>query len=256
MNKGIRLYYEVHGHGEKTLVLLHGALGFIEWFYNQIPSLAESYRLVAMDSRGQGRSEGGDGAISYPLMASDVEALLDTLGIRNAYFLGWSDGAIISMHVAMHRPDLVARMVLIGANYSPDGLTSATRDFIRNRTLASLDPLTRKYYLKLSPRPDLLPAVLGKIDTMLLEQPNLTAAEMGTIRCPTLVLNGADDDAIRPEHARALTGRIPGAKLEFVPSAGHFAPIDNPLAVERMARAFLDDSPPPAEMNSGRKDSP
>lgn len=235
---GVGIYVERHGDGP-DVVMLHGAMGFLEWFYNQIPALARAHRVIGLDSRGQGRSSGGQGTLSYDVFAVDVAAVLDQLGVRNAAFVGWSDGGIVAMKLAMVRPDLVGRLVLIGANFNPEGLFDEMTELFKHRTVDSLDAPSRKFYRQLSPHPELLGEVLSKINRMLLTEPRYTKEDLALIRCPTLVLNGADENAVRPGHTRELVAAIPGARLVEVPGADHLVPMQKPGIVNREILAFL-----------------
>lgn len=239
---GVRIYVERHGSGQ-DVVLLHGAMGFMEWFFNQIPDLVREFRLIGLDTRAQGRSSGGDGPLSYELFASDVAAVLDHLNIRAASFVGWSDGAIIAMQLAMVRPDLVGKMVLIGANFHPDGLFDDMKKFLAERTVETLDTPSRKFYRKLSPHPHLLGEVLGKMTRMLLTEPRYETHDLARISCPTLVLNGENENAILPEHAQALVQAIPGARFLAVPDADHLAPMQKPRFVNEAIKSFLSSEP-------------
>src|SRR5215218_9405674 len=119
---GADLYFEVHGPADGQPVLLHGGLSNTEDFVNLAPVLvAAGYRVVAMDCRGHGRSAWGDLPITYEQMAADALGLLDELGIQKTDVVGWSDGAIISLDLAIHHPERLDRVVAYAANYNPEG---------------------------------------------------------------------------------------------------------------------------------------
>ena len=121
---GAALYYEVHGDPDgQPVLLLHGGAGSSEDFVNLAPVLvAAGYRVVAMDSRGHGRSAWGDLPITYEQMAADALGLLDHLGIAKTDVVGWSDGAIIALDLAIHHPERLDRVVAYGANFTPEGV--------------------------------------------------------------------------------------------------------------------------------------
>jgi pimeloyl-ACP methyl ester carboxylesterase len=118
---GVRIWYETYGSGTPVLVL-HGGTGSLEDMHKQIRALAATRFVVAVDSRGHGRSTDSDAPLSYALMANDMLKLLDQMNIRQTDIVGWSDGGIIGLDLAMHHPERVARLVAIGANYDVDGL--------------------------------------------------------------------------------------------------------------------------------------
>jgi pimeloyl-ACP methyl ester carboxylesterase len=123
---GVRIWYETYGSGPPVLVL-HGGTGSLEDMHKQIRALAATRFVVALDSRGHGRSTDSDAPLSYTLMADDMLRLLDHLNIRQTDIVGWSDGGIIGLDLAMHHPERVGRLVAIGANYDVDGLNEHCR---------------------------------------------------------------------------------------------------------------------------------
>jgi pimeloyl-ACP methyl ester carboxylesterase len=118
---GIDIYYEVYGEGD-PVVLIHGGLSNGDHFNNIIPALAEQYQVIVMDSRGHGRSSFDETPISYEVMANDVLGLMDHLGLDKASIVGWSDGGIIGLEIAIHNPERLNRVVAYGANFDPTGV--------------------------------------------------------------------------------------------------------------------------------------
>ena len=111
----VDLYYETHGSGE-PLILLHGGLGHSDVWGNQIPVFAKQYKVIVVDSRGHGRSTRDQRPFGYQLMADDVIGLMDFLKIQKAAIIGWSDGAIVGLDIAMQQPARVARLFAFAAN--------------------------------------------------------------------------------------------------------------------------------------------
>lgn len=236
---GIDLYYETYGDREAPPVLvLHGGMGFIESMHYQISALAPSHFVVAPDSRGHGRSSDADAPITYEQMAADMLALMDELGIEKADIVGWSDGGIIGLIIAMEHPDRVRRLVTIGANFSLDGLSSMPPESAAELGEA-LAP-ARDFYINVAPDPSRWPVFAEKVLHMWRTSPNYAAADLGRIGAPVLVMAG-EHDSIKREHTESMAYAIPDATLDIVPGASHFLPLEMPERTNASIRAFLDD---------------
>jgi pimeloyl-ACP methyl ester carboxylesterase/ketosteroid isomerase-like protein len=232
---GIELYYEIHGEGT-PLILLHGGFGNSGDWENQIPVLSEHYKVIAVDSRGHGRSTMGEQPISYALMASDMVALMDDLGINKANILGWSDGGIIGLYLAINQPERLIRVIASGSNYDPSGV----------RPDVGEHPIMIKYFGKamddyktLSPNPGMWDAFLGNISQMWATEPNFTVEQLGSITLPVLLLDGENEEFIYPEHTRELADLIPTATLTLIPDTGHFAMWEKPGEINKAVLDFL-----------------
>lgn len=231
----IEMYYAVYGEGE-PLILLHGGLGNANYFANQIPAFAEHYKVIAVDSRGHGRSTVSETPIGYSLMASDVLALMDYLKIDSAYLVGWSDGGIIGLDIAIHHPERLKKLVAYGANYVPSGVKSDIGDSVIfnayiERALAD--------YATLSPAPENVDAFLENIGNMWATEPNFTKEEMQGITVPTLILDGWQEEAIYPAHDYEMAELIPGAELTLMPGVGHFAMFATPEMFNSIVLNYL-----------------
>ena len=234
----ITIYYEVQGQGE-PLILLHGALSSANSWNNQIPVFSQQYRVIAFDSRGQGRTTDADVPISYHLMAEDTLRLMDYLEMDSAYIVGWSDGGIIGIDLAIHHPERVKALVAYGANTNPDGLQESFIAYLRDSSVSDIAKDYGAEYLGLSSQPEHLPIVIEKIRTMLLTQPNFTLEELAGIRIPTLILDGDEDDVVRIDHTIAIAKAIPDAELILLPGVGHKAPDTNPAEWNKVVLEFL-----------------
>ena len=232
---GIQIYYEVHGEGE-PLLLLHGGLGSSDYWPDQLGPFSERYRVIAMDSRGHGRSTFDDTPISYDLMTSDVIGLLDHLGVEKTDVLGWSDGGVIGLNMAIHHPGRVGKVIAYGANYSPAGVRE---DIMENeRFLAYVGRATADYQ-KLSPAPGRWEEFMGNLGNMWATEPTFTAEELGSITAPVLVFAGVEEEGIREEHTRELASLIPSADLVLMEGTGHFAHLDKPEEFNQVILDFL-----------------
>ena len=232
---GITLHYETHGEG-KPLLLVHGGLGHSGAWEKQIPVLSRQFRVITLDSRGHGRSTFDDTPISYALMTRDVLALLDHLGIERADLLGWSDGGIIGLELAIHHPSRVGRVIAFGANFHPSGVRPDTTEhpnFARYIEQAAAD------YQRLSPAPGRWDEFLANIGRMWASEPDYSRAEMAAITSPVLVLGGLSEEAIFVEHMRETHRRIPGSALRIMEGTGHFAMWEQPETFNRIVLDYL-----------------
>ena len=214
--RGISLYVEQYGKGE-PLVLLHGNGGSMANFACQIPFFEKNYHIIAIDSRAQGKSVDRGDSLSFEMMADDVSALLDNLKLDSCNVLGWSDGGIIGLMLAMRHPEKVRKLAVTGANLWPDTTAIRTEDFI----------WMRHYHDSLGTIPH-TPEVTNsrKLVALDLFQPNITKEQLKQIHCPTLVIGG-DHDIIPPEHTTLISRFIPGSYLWIVPASGHATLIDH-----------------------------
>ncbi len=212
---GIDLYYETYGQGE-PLLMIHGNGGSINSFINQIPYFSKSYRVIAVDSRAQGRSLDLNDSLSFEMMADDFSTLLDSLGIDSCYVLGWSDGGINGLLLAIRHPEKVKKLAITGANLWPDSTAISAADYIGGLN----------YYNSLGEMPQTPDIIhtrkLVKLDTF---EPHITREQLQLIKCPTLVIGG-DHDIILPKHTLLIAESIPGAYLWILPNSSHGTLID------------------------------
>ena len=231
----IDLYYEIHGQGE-PLLLLHGGLGNADFWSNQIPEFSRHYQVIAVDSRCHGRSTDSDEALSFSVMANDVVALLDHLSMESAHLVGWSDGGILGLEMAIHHPQRVRRIVAYGANYDPSGVRP---DATENPEFLAYVSRAGEEYAKVASNPAGFNGLIGKIMTMYQSQPDYAAEDLARIDAPVLILDGDADEVIELEHTRTLAELIPTAELCLIPGTGHMAPWQKPAQFNRIVLDFL-----------------
>ncbi len=212
--RGFRMYYETYGEGE-PLLIIHGNGGSINNFLYQIPYFSQHYKVILADSRAQGKSVDGGDSLSYEMMTDDLNALLDTLHLDSCYVIGWSDGGINGLLLAMRHPGKVKKLAVTGANLTPD--TSAVDPFVYNWAMNYNATLKSK-----EPTPKIKNDM--KLAHLLSYEPHIPAAQLKTIACPTLVISG-DHDVIRPQHTLLIAENIPKSYLWIIPDSGHSTPI-------------------------------
>ena len=234
---GIRVYYETYGKGP-VLVLLHGGAGSGAQFEKQIPALSRTFRLIVPDACAQGRTTDRAEPLSYDAMAEDVRALLDHLHVRRADVLGWSDGGVVALDLAMRHPERVAHVVTFGANFRADGLNAPDVAWNRSATAADFGPEMRAFYASVAPDSNHYEVAMNKVIALWRDEPNWNAADLGRIRARTLVVAG-ENDVVRRDHTEALARSIPGAVLWIVPGASHSVLQEQPEVVNPRILSFL-----------------
>ena len=212
--RGINMYYETYGEGE-PLLIIHGNGGSINNFIYQIPYFAKNYKVILADSRAQGKSVDKGDSLSYEMMTDDLNALLDTLHLNNCYVIGWSDGGINGLLLAMRHPDKVKKLAVTGANLWPD--QTAVDPFINKWAINYYDSLRT-----LAITPNIKESI--KLTRLLCFEPHITTKQLENITCPTLVIGG-DHDVILPQHTMLIAQSIPNSYLWLLPNSGHSTPI-------------------------------
>src|ERR1700754_2248916 len=162
----VHTYYEVNGSGD-PLTLLHGGMCTTETFDGQTPALAEHYRVYLPERRAHGRTADVPGPITYEIMAQDTIALIDDVGIERAHLVGWSDGALVGLLVALWRPELVGKLVLMAQSLNWGGVRSELSPFLGRASKEMVPPQLVQAYETLSPDGrGHLDAVLEKVLTL------------------------------------------------------------------------------------------
>ena len=227
---GIKLYTEEYGKGQPMLQI-HGNGESIASMGHQIRFFADRYRVIAADSRGHGKSDMGSGRLTYEQMAEDLNALLEKRGLQSVYVLGWSDGGILGLLLAIHHPDKVGRLAIMGANLNPAGAYDWANQLVAAKDTQIAEMMakgdTSQPWARLKQYFDLL----GK-------QPNITLEQLKTMKAPTLVMAG-DRDVIVDQHTLEIFHNLPNAQLSIFPGATHMVPWQNPELFNRTADTFF-----------------
>ena len=228
---GISLYYEVYGQGE-PLLMIHGNGGSISSFENQIPYFARKFKVIAVDSRAQGKSVDLQDTLSFEMMADDFSVLLDKLKLDSCNVLGWSDGGINGLLLAIRHPEKVKKLAITGANLWPDSSAISGPDYMWGFN----------YYDTLGKMPQTPENIHSrKLVGLDLFQPNITIQQLQHIKCPTLVIGG-DHDLILTEHTMLIAKSIPGAYLWILPNSSHATLIDYKNRFNEVVDEFFNDN--------------
>jgi pimeloyl-ACP methyl ester carboxylesterase len=231
---GIKIWYATFGRGE-PVILLHGGLANANYWGNLVRALEPHYRVIVMDSRGHGRSSRDDRPYGYDLMASDVVALMDYLKIDKAALVGWSDGAIIGLDIALKHPERLTKLFAFAANSDP----SAVKDVEHDPVFGVFIARARKEYEQLSPTPKEYDAFLTQIEKMWDSEPHWTAADLATIKVPTWIVDADHDEAIKRENTLFMADNIPGSGLLIQPDVSHFSFLQDPAQFDGDVLHFL-----------------
>jgi pimeloyl-ACP methyl ester carboxylesterase len=244
-------YVDINGHptwvdergsGAETVLLLHGGLSNSDLLLDTLgDGLAERYRVVAFDRRGHGRTADTDAPFHYDDMAEETVGILKRVVGGPAHIVGWSDGGIIALLLGLNHPDLVGRLVAIGANYHYDGIGEMPLD-----SDSPVMAMIADGYAERSPDGGgHFPEVLAKAMTMFSTEPTLTTADLARITTPVLVLVG-DDEVVKLDHTGSLYQALPAGQLAIVPAATHAVPMEKPAEVVHLVTDFLTGPEPPS----------
>ncbi|MET4104851.1 alpha/beta fold hydrolase [Hymenobacter sp. UYP22] len=224
--RGGRLYYERYGQGP-PLLLLHGNGQSIANFQLQIPELARHFTVIALDTRGQGRSQDFTTQdYSYELFADDVRQLLDTLHLRQVNIVGWSDGGNTALSLALHHPEYVGRLAIMGANLFP------TPEAIEPAVLARFQRQLQQAQAQSTT------STATRLLRLLVQEPHFTLPQISTIQAPVLVMAG-QRDVIREAHTQIIARTLPHSRLRLLEGATHYAPQEVPDVFNREVLQFF-----------------
>jgi pimeloyl-ACP methyl ester carboxylesterase len=209
--RGFKMYCEIYGTG-KPLLMIHGNDGSISTFSGLIPHFADQYKVIVADSRAQGKSTDSKDSLNYEMMADDFAALLDQMHIDSAYVIGWSDGGITALLMAINHPEKVKKLAISGAIIcadpnivDPTEWAKGMRDYNRLKVIDSKNDKEMHDW---------------KLIRLEIDQKPIPLTALHTIKCPALVIGG-DHDIINPTHTRLIQENIPNSRLWIVPNSGH-----------------------------------
>ncbi|RZT17259.1 pimeloyl-ACP methyl ester carboxylesterase [Kribbella sp. VKM Ac-2569] len=236
--RGVRTYYDELGTGE-PVVLLHGGGVTADSWQGQARALAAQYRVLIPERRGHGRTPDVDGPVSMEIFAADTAAFVEALELGPVHVVGWSDGGKVGMSLALSRPDLVRKLVLIGTELTHAGGTAANQALLEPGGLEFLAAAFRAQYEPLSPDgPEHFDVVFAKWAQMWKTLPDVELAVLKALPMPVLLMQG-DDDCVRIEHTAEVARAIPDAQVAVVPGSSHGLPLEKPEVVNRLLLDFL-----------------
>ena len=229
VHDGVTLYYEVYGAGE-PLLIVHGNGGSIGTMAAQIAFFRTRYRVIAMDSRDQGRSGDSPDKITYEKMTDDLAALLDHLKSEPVNVLGWSDGGIEALLLGIRHPAKVKKIAAMAANLNP------TPDAVYPETWAMASSMLQSIPATTRDTPEGRREI--KVTSMMFEEPQVDVRALEGIAAPTLVL-ASDHDLIRDEHTLDIYHHVPNSQLCIFPNATHMVPYDDPALFNATVDRFF-----------------
>jgi pimeloyl-ACP methyl ester carboxylesterase len=241
---GVHTYYEVHGSGD-PVVLLHGGMCTAETWDAQTSALAGHYQVYVPERFGHGRTPDIEGPIGYENMAQHTIAFMEAAGLDSAHIAGWSDGALVGLLVALRRPSLVRKLVLIDQFVSLDGAPSWYKPFVSSMTADNAPPGMAERYGSLSPDgPGHFPVVFEKLHRIWAADTGVEVADLAHVSAATLVL-AADGGAITLEQVADLRRALPAVQVAIVPGTTHGLCMEKPHIVNQLMADFLADEQAP-----------
>jgi pimeloyl-ACP methyl ester carboxylesterase len=241
---GVSFWYAAHGRGD-ALVYLHGGFSDAGELDPVLDRYVEHFHVYTPERRGHGHTPDTPGPYDFEQAAADTAGFLETIVEGPADLVGYSDGATAALHVALRRPDLVRRLVLISGQFSHDGLLPVFGD---DPVAAAAEMAAHGLgarHAQLSPDgAEHFPVVAEKVVRMALTEPTLTVEDLAGVRARTLVVC-SDDDVVSLEHTLALYRGLPDAELAVVPGTSHVLVVEKPELVTTLVLDFLTTAPVP-----------
>lgn len=237
-----KIFYEVYGEG-RAIVLLHGGLyGSIEEYRDMIPKLAERFKVIAISTRGHGKSELGSRELSFQLFAEDAVSVLRNEKEETATIIGFSDGAITAYVMAAEYPETVKKVVALAGAFSFSGFREGGKKWVENFQPETFNQNNSSFVegrKKISPEPERWNQFLSGLKKAWTAPEFLSTEKAAGIRAPVLTIAGDRDDYTSLEHYFLIHSTIPGSQLSIIPNAGHVDIMKNPMVFDVFVNPFL-----------------
>jgi pimeloyl-ACP methyl ester carboxylesterase len=240
-NSGAKIFYGVHGKGE-PVILLHGGMGNGDHFSSQVLALRDTFQVIAIDSRGHGRSSLPKGKLSYHVMAGDVVAVMDKLKLERAAIVGWSDGGSIGLDLAILQPDRVSRLFIVGTNYDSKG-SKSRRGKPPASTFTAYTAKCRADHTRLGNSAKSFAAQINAMLPVWRRLGGFQKDQIMTIQVPTMVALGDHDEIIEMAQVEEMAKIIPKGKLAVFTDTSHFAMWQDPTTFNKVLLEFLTAKP-------------
>jgi len=239
--RGFKMYTEVYGSGPAVL-MIHGNNGDMKNFENNVGYFSKHYQVVLADSRSQGKSLDPDHPLTFEMIADDYAALLDAMHIESADVIGYSDGGIVALLMAIRHPEKVKKLASTGANLWPDA--DALAPGLWDGEKAEYEAGLKKTFVTAKEKND------RKLFLLDWQEPHITLAQLHTIQAPSLIICG-DHDVISISHTVLIYQNIPHANLWVVPNSAHWTLVEHADEFNKKVDAFFStpfrDHPKPGE---------
>ncbi|MBS1611693.1 MAG: alpha/beta hydrolase [Bacteroidetes bacterium] len=235
----VELHYKVQGKGTDYLILLHGSLEGMQNWDRQLVDFAKRYKVVTLDNRGHGKSTFTDRKMDYVLLSEDVLNLMIELKIDSAHIVGFGDGGIIGLNLAINHPEKVRKLVAIGANYKVDTsvvyheVLDKVKEWDENKIYTYMRNNFKGYR-----NFGMIKQFTERMKTMLLTEPNLTLSDLQKIKCPTLFMAG-DHDIIKLSHTSEMYENVKQGNLSIISGTKHYPQKEKPELVNAIILEFL-----------------
>ena len=234
---GAEIYYAAFGKaGAPPVILLHGGLGNGDHYASQVAALADRFRVIAIDSRGHGRSTLGKGKLSYGAMAADVVAVMDALHVPKASIAGWSDGGSIALALGIEHADRVDRLFVFGTNYDVHGSKPRSGP---SPTFTAYAAKCRADAGRLSKAKGAYDAVSAALAPVWRQRVTFTKEQLRSIKARALIGDGDHDEIIALEQVKEMAALIPRGQLAVLPDTSHFALWQDPAGFNKLLVEFL-----------------
>jgi pimeloyl-ACP methyl ester carboxylesterase len=237
-----RIYYEVYGDGPPLLLLHGGYYGYISEYEQYYPDLTKNFKVIAVATRGHGRSEIGHTPMTYKLFAQDALTVLKNEKIDKALVMGFSDGAVTGNILAAEYPQHVIKLVSMAGTLNTTNQRPDALEYIWAMTGKNEDqnlPQFLKDRKKIMPEPQRFAEWVDMLKNAWTEPVWLSEAKAATIKCPVLIVAGDRDDYTRAEAFVAMYKLLPNAQLLMLPNSGHVSLILNPAMLRDFIIPFL-----------------